>query len=416
MKHSLTLLTLALAAATFTAKAANTDPFDFDYEIAGNVLERPALVFNDGSDTYLQPRAGQVLRVDGGHSEGPYIVVPGTPDVIHYSTGNTTATAYWKKANHFIGDKANGAGDLPMNFAGFSDRLVLVGTRSHLDSTRPLTATLPLAQLVKALVPQGWTGSAQKDIDLTASTSFATREGENWMQSLDRLIASEDLYADVDFNARHVSLRRSAPMSAAVNYVSAVVNTPTQAIQDPVAGIAATVVAKDATAAATQHDSLLALKFGALAIRDGDDTHVQVKFAEVPKDLTVVDSSGDSLRPKWDEHTHVLTIKRAERMVFSNGADKVEVARVAGTVYEFDQSNQAALQSVFDKDGATYFKFADTVGKVTVSDISHLGTGEQKGRYFKFNGVADQFIVNADGNVVSVTRRHDVQFFDRVKS
>lgn len=58
MKHTLSLLTLALAAVTLNAAAAGTDPLDFDYEIAGNVLERPALVFNDGSDTYFQPRAG----------------------------------------------------------------------------------------------------------------------------------------------------------------------------------------------------------------------------------------------------------------------------------------------------------------------------------------------------------------------
>ena len=220
MKHTLSLLTLALAAVTLNAAAAGTDPLDFDYEIAGNVLERPALVFNDGSDTYFQPRAGQSLRVDGGHSQGPYIVVPGTPEVIRYSAGGSSATAYWKKANRFIGDKARS--DTPTGFSGFSGRLALIGPRSSLESTRPLNATLPLAQLVKALVPQGWTGSAQKDIDLTTSASFGTRDGENWMQSLDRLVAASDLYADVDFNAHHVTLRRSAPQSVAVNYVAPV--------------------------------------------------------------------------------------------------------------------------------------------------------------------------------------------------
>jgi hypothetical protein len=162
MKHTLSLLTLALAAFTLNASAAGTDPLDFDYEIAGNVLERPALVFNDGSDTYFQPRAGQVLRVDGGHSQGPYVVVAGTPEVIHYTVGGSTATAYWKKANRFIGDKARS--DTPAAFAGFSGRLALIGARTSLESTRALSATLPLSQLVKALVPQGWTGSAQNGV------------------------------------------------------------------------------------------------------------------------------------------------------------------------------------------------------------------------------------------------------------
>jgi hypothetical protein len=416
MKHTLSLLTLALAAFTLNASAAGTDPLDFDYEIAGNVLERPALVFNDGSDTYFQPRAGQVLRVDGGHSQGPYVVVAGTPEVIHYTVGGSTATAYWKKANRFIGDKARS--DTPAAFAGFSGRLALIGARTSLESTRALSATLPLSQLVKALVPQGWTGSAQKDIDLTSSTSFATRDGENWMQSLDRLVAASDLYADVDFNAHHVALRRSAPQSVAVNYVAPAVPSTAAAPSASPAADPITEIAKQSGAnVAGAADSVLASKLGAVAIRDSDDSHIQVKFSTKPSsEFKVVDADGKSLRPKWDETTNVLTFNRSERFSISNATDKVEVARVAGTVYEFDSANNAALQSVFDQNGSTFFKFADTVGKVTVADVAHMGSGEQKGRFYKFNGTADQFIVNADGNVVNVLRKHDVRFFDRPAS
>jgi len=35
MKHTLTIISLALATAMINAEAAGTDPFDFDYEIAG---------------------------------------------------------------------------------------------------------------------------------------------------------------------------------------------------------------------------------------------------------------------------------------------------------------------------------------------------------------------------------------------
>lgn len=415
MKHK--LLTLALAATALHATAASTDPFDFDYEITGNVLERPALVFNDGDATYVQPRAGQDLKVDGGRNQGPYIVVSGTPETIRYTVNGSSASAQWKKANHFMGGKglpgAQNNGDLPSGFVGFSDRLELIGTRTHLDSTRALNATLPLSQLVKALVPQGWTGSAQKDVDLTAASSFATRDGENWMQSLDRLISSIDLYADVDFDKRHVSLRRMAPKSAAVNYVAPTASSSAAASStssDPIAAIAA-------QNSEPLGDSLLASKFGALAIRDGDDTHVQIRFAAKPvNELNVVDAHGTSLKPQWDDVTNVLTIKRAERFVVSDSSAQVEVARVAGTVYEFAAHNAGSLEAVFDREGATYFKFADTVGHVTVADAKHLGSGEQKGRYYKFDGTADQFTVNADGNVVNVTRRHDVRFFDRPKS
>ena len=412
MKH--TLLTLALAATALHATAASTDPFDFDYEITGNVLERPALVFNDGDATYVQPRAGQDLKVEGGRNQGPYIVVSGTPETIHYTVNGSSASAQWKRANHFMGGKgspgAQNNGDLASGFVGFSDRLALIGTRTRLDSTRALSATLPLSQLVKALVPQGWTGSAQKDVDLTAASSFATRDGENWMQSLDRLMIGTDLYADVDFDKRHVSLRRMAPKSAAVNYVAPSASSAVASSSDPIEAIAA-------QNSGPLRDSLLASKFGALAIRDGDDTHVQIRFTSKPsKELKVVDAAGASLKPKWDDASNVLTINRSDRSIFSDGTDQVEVARVAGTVYEFDTTNSASLEAVFDKDGATFFKFSETVGHVTVSDARNLGSGEQKGRYYKFNGTADQFIVNADGNVVNVIRRRDVRFFDRPKS
>ena len=144
---------------------------------------------------------------------------------------------------------------------------------------------------------------------------------------------------------------------------------------------------------------------------------MQIRFAAKPaNELNVVDAHGNSLKPHWDDAANVLTIKRAERFVVSDSSAQVEVARVAGTVYEFDAHNAGSLEAVFDREGATYFKFADTVGHVMVADAKHLGSGEQKGRYYKFDGTADQFIVNADGNVVNVTRRHDVRFFDRPKS
>ncbi|MCC8397246.1 hypothetical protein LJ656_32245 [Paraburkholderia sp. MMS20-SJTR3] len=411
MKQTLTLI--ALAVFSLSAPAASTDPLDFDYQVNGNMTERPALIFNDGTDTYLQPRAGQTLKVEGGHPEGPYIVVSGTPEMISYSVGGSSATARWKKANTFTAEASNRSGDMPPGFAGFSNRLALIGPRPRLETTRPMSATLPLAQMVKSLVPQGWTGSAQKDVDLTGAQSFATRDGENWMQSLDRLLAAVDLYADVDFNAHHVTLRRAAVKSTGVNYVASA--SPAEA--------AIATAGQEAAKAATDNDKPqaqdggLAAKFGALAIRDGDDTHIQIRFAQRPaKVLVFRDMEGHSLKPKWDDSSNVVTINRAERFVVSNGSDSVEVARVAGLVYAFDAKNSAGLEAVFDKEGSTYFKFADTVGNVKVADVAHMGLGEQKGRFYKFNGTADQFIVNADGNVVNVTRKHDVRFFDRPKS
>ncbi|WP_261513065.1 hypothetical protein [Burkholderia multivorans] len=153
------------------------------------------------------------------------MVVEGTPSSITYKVGAHSATARWKKANTFIGAAAGGTAamkdDQPAGFDGFTNRLVMIGTRPALEPVRRLHASMTVGGFVKALVPQGWTGSAQKDVDLTTPENFATRDGENWMQALDRLMTQAGLYADVDFTARHVRLHGDAPKSAALNYASA---------------------------------------------------------------------------------------------------------------------------------------------------------------------------------------------------
>jgi hypothetical protein len=405
MRRLLILAILCAFNAADVAMAANTDPFDFDYEIEGGIAERPALIFNDGAKTYIQPRAGQVITVAGGHAEGPYMVVDGTPATIPYSVAGHSAVATWKRANTFIGGHGGvpGAGDdQPAAFSGFSGRLALVGERGALAPVRALNATMPVASIVKALVPQGWSGSAQKDVDLTAADRFNTRPGENWMQALDRLMTQTGLYADVDFDKRHVRLRRDVEKSGALAYAAA---TVTRA--DPASPVSETVVAMPPA------ESLLAKYFGANAIRDGDDSHTQIRFAAKPKDLKFTSVDGVSLHPKWDSDTGVMTIDRADRFVVANATNRVEVARNTGTVYDFPSSNTAHLEAVFDEGGQTYFKFAPTVINVTVADVHHLGSGEQKGRFYKFNGTAEQFVVTADGQTVRVLRRHDVKYFER---
>ncbi|ADG20625.1 TrbG/VirB9 family P-type conjugative transfer protein [Paraburkholderia atlantica] len=414
MKLNVSRIALACLAlfGAITAHAANTDPFDFDYEIAGGIAERPALIFNDGSKTYIQPRAGQVISAVGGHAEGPYVVVDGTPETVTYTVAGRQASARWTKANTFIGGGARGAlaalrDDQPAGFDGFTNRLVLIGTHGALEPVRALRASMPVASFVKALAPQGWTGSAQKDVDITDASAFATRAGENWMQALDRLMTQSGLYADVDFTSRHIRLHRDAPKSGALNYAAG---------EKPQAdAVAQRAAAKPEEAASpTPPASLLAEYFGAQAIRDGDDTHTQIRFASKPTgELSFRTPEGRSLHPKWDAGTNVMTIERAERMVVSDGTKTVELARSAGTVYEFDTTSPAHLEAVFDRDGHTYFKFAGSVVQIQVADVKHLGSGEQKGRYYMFNGTAEQFIVTADGNTVNVTRRHDVKYFER---
>ncbi|CAN0640246.1 TrbG/VirB9 family P-type conjugative transfer protein [Burkholderia cepacia] len=405
MKHTTKFLACAASAIVCAAaSAANTDPFDFDYDILGGISERPALIFNDGAKTYIQPRAGQIIVAEGGHTEGPYVVVEGTPASITYKVGAHSATARWKKANTFIGGTGALAAmkdDQPAGFDGFTNRLVLIGTRSALAPVRALHASMPVGNVVKSLVPQGWTGSAQKDVDLTTSELFATRDGENWMQALDRLMTQTGLYADVDFGERHVRLHRDAPKSGALNYASSGGDADEAGMNRVVARVTAE----------PPPVSRLAERFGAQAIRDGDDTHMQIRFTAKPaKTVMFKTPDGKALRTSWDEVKSVMTIDRAERFIVADATSRVEVTRDAKTVYDFDQPNPAKLEAVFDREGRTYFKFAESVVRVGVTDARNLGIGEQKGRYFMFEGTSDLFTVTADGNTIHVKRRKEVVY------
>jgi hypothetical protein len=125
MKHTVSRIAVACAMlfVAMASHAANTDPFDFDYEIAGGIAERPALIFNDGSKTYIQPRAGQVITAAGGHQEGPYVVVDGTPETITYMVAGRSASA------------RAGRGPMPSSEPVRADRSRYCATTSPLHST-----------------------------------------------------------------------------------------------------------------------------------------------------------------------------------------------------------------------------------------------------------------------------------------
>lgn len=395
------------------AHAADTDPFDFDYSILGSNAVRPEAVFNDGSQTFIQPRVGQTITADGGHIEGPYVVIDGTPDTIGFRVNDRPASAHWKSANSFIGGPASPSqfrGDQPAGFAGFSDHLVIIGQVSAIEPVRGISSTMTMGSLVKALVPQGWSGSAEKDIDLTNQVGFTTQDGESWMQALDRLMNQGGFFASVDFSKHHVRLERSAPKSVAVAYAAnnsgpgAVASTDLPAPREEVRG-------------AGNYQSQLATVFGAQAIRDADDSHIQIRFTTKPTgELTFRNLAGDSLHPHWDRDTGVVTLDRARVLVVSDGKSKVEIGRQTGMIFDFESNNAAHLEAVFEADGATYFRFAPTVIQASVTDARGQGRGEQKGAQYRFDGTADHFVATADGATTTVTRHMATHFYERTPS
>lgn len=414
------LILSALALVATHAFAADTDPLDFDYQVVARAADRPAMVFNDGLSTYIQPRFGQMVQADGAIQSGPYWVLDGVPDVVRYSVNGQPVVARWKRANGFTSEPANPAGDLPRSLAAISGRLALIGSYTDLPLVRAGRSSLPLAQMVKSIAPAGWSGTAQKDIPLTDDVALEARAGENWLQVLGRVLEQRDLYAEVDFSRRNIALRATPPKAFSVDAVKVPAPSGMMRVSAPgdASAAAQTVAAPIPEAGAPAGNTLpegptLASAFNALAIRDAKNGRIEVRFEAEPTDLELRDAAGDKLRTRWDDAEKVLSFPVVDSFAASGGGKRVEVARVPGISFLFPRENSAGLERVFEKDGATYLSFAKSMASISVFGDNHQGSGEQKDRFYKFNGVADHLTVIADGNIVRVDRLPEVRFYER---
>jgi len=399
-----------------SAFAAETDPLDFDYQVGGRAIDRPAMIFNDGTSTYIQPRAGQAIDLDGSQPSGPYVVLDGVPEVIRYMVNGQPVVAKWKRANGFTSEPANVAGDLPKGFAGFSGRVALVGQHGKLDLVRPTAATMPLSMMVKSLAPAGWTGSAQKDIALSTELGFRTRAGENWVQALERLLDQRNLYAELDFQRQHIALRGTAPKSVGVaggqfaQETPAAQQAPALRLETSTRATADQALASEGTP--RQSDSPLASAMDAEAIRDMAG-RTEIRFGTKPFDLVVRGEGGKKLSTEWNEGEKVLSFDSVDQFTVTGNGKAVEVARVPGIAYVFPENNAVGLTRVFEKDNATYLAFKESRIHVSVFGDDNRASGELKDKYYRHNGIASHLTIVADGQTLKIDRRPEVRFYER---
>jgi hypothetical protein len=290
---------------------------------------------------------------------------------------------------------------------------------------------MPLAAMVKSLAPAGWSASAQKDIALTEDVSLQSAAGENWLQALGRVLELRNLYAEVDFERRHVALRATPPKAFAVDsrrradapVASLLVAAPAPVTAEVVPkSVLASATASPATppaaapaptAGTADEPSTLATAFDANAIRDTKAGRIEIRFDQKPGELLLQDAEGKQLSTEWREEGKTLSLATIDRFTVRGDGKAVEVARVPGIHYLFAQQNEAGLSRVFEKDGATYLSFDKSMGSISVFDESRRGSGEHKDRYYKFNGISAHLTVVADGNVVQVDRVPEVRFYER---
>ncbi|MCK4118401.1 pilus assembly protein PilL [Ralstonia nicotianae] len=400
----LPFLAMALVCAAGHATAADTDPLDFDYQVVAPASARPAMVFNDGVNTYVQPRAGQAVQADGSQNAGPYVMFDGVPDVVRYAANGQPVIARWKRANAFTGEPANPTGELPRGFAGFSGRIAIIGRHGDLPLVRAGTSTLPLSQIVRTLAPSGWTGTAQKAIGLTEEATFVAHRDENWLQALGRLLEQRNLYAEVDFERKNIALRVEPSKSLSIGTAAA--GQPSEAGVTPQPGV-------QTDAPTSSADSLLAEAFDAVGIRDTKAGQIEIRFTAKPADLLVRSAAGKALDLIWHEAEPVVAFETVDRFTVSGGGRAVEVARVPGIRYVFSADNPAGVERVFERDNATYLTFRHSVGTASVFNEDREGSGELKDHHYKFSGIAQRLTVVADGRVTTIERTPEVRFYER---
>jgi hypothetical protein len=184
MKRSLLAGALLLASHALLAQQ-----FDFDYAINGDPQSRPSLVFNDGANTYVQPRQGTSLTVAGAVRSGPYWMVAGLPEQIRATgagaksdvlisrvTKPVATTASAKPASQSAGDR----GSAPL---------------------RPPMVVLPagvsLKQSVRAvLLLRGYSFDVSSDTpDFIPSQQLAFTDGRQFKAQLAKVFEAANWYA-----------------------------------------------------------------------------------------------------------------------------------------------------------------------------------------------------------------------------
>jgi Toxin co-regulated pilus biosynthesis protein Q len=214
IKRACALLSLAFVA--LHTLAQSTEPFDFEYKVisreAGAAI-RPAAVFNDGRNTYVQTASGQILKPFDTEfmRQGTYLVTKGVPDVLTFYLNERLVTAMRIEATTAFNTKDDAF------ITGVYKRLGFIGDpkKEMFISVVSFASTNELRHIIKAIVPPGWVGKAHRDVSALKEIKFASVDGESWIDALNRALATANYYAEIDWEKKQVFIKADPPSSVA---------------------------------------------------------------------------------------------------------------------------------------------------------------------------------------------------------
>jgi len=72
-----------------------------------------------------------------------------------------------------------------------------------------LPKTSELRQILKALAPHSWRGTAERGIDIRQIVSISSARGDSWLLVFNRILESINCYAELDVEKQLLHLRAS---------------------------------------------------------------------------------------------------------------------------------------------------------------------------------------------------------------
>lgn len=100
----------------------------------------------------------------------------------------------------------------------------------------------------------------------------------------------------------------------------------------------------------------------------------------------------------------MLSFATVDGLTATADGRSAKVQRAPEIDYEFPRENGAGLELVFETEGATFLSFAKSMVGVSVFGDNHQRNGEQKDRYYKFDGIAMRLTVSIDWLAAVETR------------
>ncbi|WP_298150744.1 hypothetical protein [Flavobacterium sp.] len=354
------------------AFASLNDPFDFGYTIDGK-KNRPVVVFNDGEDTFIQapPKTVLFLQASNVVMRGPYYVIKGVQKHIEGFAGGEPFRIEWKGAHsnpiQAEGGRPNGDPERK-SFSGTFGKVAFVnGVPPDVGVVNNLSGPMDVKDVMKALAPQGWSGKADKSININETIQVGIDKGESWIVAIDKVVRRLNVWAEVDASNHTIHLRDTPTKSFSVvlntvdqDRIPAKITTQKAKISD-----AASIAGTEPTATTDPASALLqSVNIERIQLKK-DKIEFAVMSSKYPVKFYNQDGATEIHTSSSAYMTYQIPFK--QQFFVESIGKRIEVKRVSRREL-VAHKNSIGLMSAAEENGNTIFEFLHRLPNVRIFD------------------------------------------------